>query len=53
VGAGLTAALLDRQWLRRARNGRGVAVTETGARGLREAFKIRVSELDMAGSVRS
>jgi DNA-binding transcriptional ArsR family regulator len=53
VGAGLTTALLDRHWLRRAGSGRGVAVTEPGAHGLQEVFKIRVSELEKAGSLRS
>ncbi len=53
VGAGLTSALLAREWLRKARSGRGVAVTETGARGLREVFKISVRDLEAAGSIRS
>lgn len=40
LGAGLAAALLERDWLRRDSPGRGVSVTDRGASGLRDAFGI-------------
>jgi DNA-binding transcriptional ArsR family regulator len=45
VGAGLTAAFLDRGWLRKGGTGRGLAVTDTGALGLEEIFNVRVRDL--------
>jgi DNA-binding transcriptional ArsR family regulator len=43
VGAATAAALFERQWLRRAASGRGVAVTEQGERGLLSVFYIDMS----------
>ena len=45
VGAGLAAALLERDWLRRAGTGRGLTVTAAGAQGLRASFGVNMSEL--------
>lgn len=40
LGAGVTSALLDREWLRRAGAGRGLTVTSQGEHGLRTTFGI-------------
>jgi DNA-binding transcriptional ArsR family regulator len=45
LGAGITGALLDRQWLRRNGTGRGLRITDQGQHGLHDTFRIGVSEL--------
>jgi DNA-binding transcriptional ArsR family regulator len=46
LGAAMTSALLDLQWLRRAGTGRGLTVTSQGEHGLRTAFSMSPSELE-------
>jgi DNA-binding transcriptional ArsR family regulator len=53
LGAGLAAALFDHEWLRKAGTGRGLTVTDSGARGLAEILNVRVADLALAGSLRS
>lgn len=48
VGAGLAAAALQRDWLRRARSGRGLTVTGTGGESLLASFGIDMSALRAA-----
>ncbi len=45
LGAAITSALLDQEWLRRAGTGRGLTVTSQGQHGLRTTFSIGTSEL--------
>jgi DNA-binding transcriptional ArsR family regulator len=51
LGAGLAASLLDRRWLGRAPAGRALALTEAGAEGLADTFKISISDLRLAQGV--
>jgi DNA-binding transcriptional ArsR family regulator len=45
LGAAITRALLDMEWLRRAGTGRGVQVTSQGELGLRSTFSIGIPGL--------
>jgi DNA-binding transcriptional ArsR family regulator len=45
LGAAITRALLDMEWLRTAGTGRGLHVTSLGERGLRATFGIAMPEL--------
>ena len=45
LGAAVTRALLDRQWLRSAGTGRGLQLTSLGEHGLRSTFSIRIPGL--------
>jgi DNA-binding transcriptional ArsR family regulator len=45
LGAAITRALLDMDWLRKARSGRGVRLTSAGERGLSSTFGIGMAGL--------